>query len=1092
MYLKGGHFALAARVAEEMGDLTNASVYYTKAGDLTAAGEIELKQDNREKAARMFNKAGQYARAAELFESLDQHVAAAVNYKKGGFKDKAAILFVKGGQEAVAASIYEELIADLARQEPGGFRSEAERAKLMKYHRCCGELYLKLQRPEEAGPHFELALMPDQAAEAWRRAGHAEKAADILLKLQRPEEAFRVLQESGSDLSTLAPGVQAEILSRQGKHREAAEFLERAGSLFKAAEEWREAGEPLRAAVLFEKEGETDLAVNLYVDAGRNEEAARLFEAARDYRSAAEQWDKAGRTDEAARVYLKAGDPVAAALLHYEKKNFDQCIKALQKVGPEDKDFRKASFLVGRIFADQGLHTLAAHKFMAAVNGEDVNDDTVSIYYSLALAHERNMRSREALSVYQKILAYDYSYKDALARMKALEESAQKRPGAVGPPGETAKSVGPEPGRYRIEQSLGVWKLGEVFRGVDTAMGRKVAIRRLTEGPNEAGKANRFLKEAARAAQLSHPNIVSIYDTGTDATGRFIVSALAPGRTLRALLKDKMRIEINRVVEIGRQILQALDHAHGRGVLHRNLRPENIFVTEDDKVCIADFGLGVRLTDLSTEELSTGRIIMYTPPEVLLKDRVDQRSDLYSFGIVLYEMAVGHPPFEGNDIGHMQVHAPMPLPGPGERPLPEFLKTIILTLLQKDKNLRYADAGTVLEALQLKEVVPGMMLDDHYEVLAEIGRGGMGTIFRARDIELDETVALKFLTGDMDPDLVARFVQEIKTARKVNHPNVVRVFNLEKWQDHRFIVMEYIDGVALQRWMARAPAPSRADRLKIALQLTSALDAAHDLGIVHRDIKPENILVTSSGQAKILDFGIARPEDPGHNLTATGSVVGSPMLHVARANPGTGRRPPHRHLLARSRPLLPVHRHRAVCRQGLPGNPHEAPVHPPQAAVCRRFDGAPRAFRRHPARPGPQPRSAISERIRARRRPFDSDRIRGVAAPAEPVRPSFRLPGEPGPASSPSAFEIGTTAPARHRWSSPHPQSGKAPRRRGRSRRGPRSDSIGRPRTSWSGNRVRRWESSRNSGATGRRSGSSSPTWSRSSGSSMSAASPSP
>src|SRR5262249_6531711 len=139
----------------------------------------------------------------------------------------------------------------------------------------------------------------------------------------------------------------------------------------------------------------------------------------------------------------------------------------------------------------------------------------------------------------------------------------------------TPESGWAEPNRYRIEQSLGTGKLGEVFRGVDTALGRKVAIRRISEGPREAGKAERVLKEAAQAAQLSHPNVVSIYDTGADENGRFIVSALAEGKTLRTYLNDKVRFEVNRVVEIGRQILLALEHAHGRGVLHRNLRPEN-------------------------------------------------------------------------------------------------------------------------------------------------------------------------------------------------------------------------------------------------------------------------------------------------------------------------------------------------------------------------------------------------------------------------------------------------------------------------------------------------------------------------------------
>jgi serine/threonine protein kinase len=151
----------------------------------------------------------------------------------------------------------------------------------------------------------------------------------------------------------------------------------------------------------------------------------------------------------------------------------------------------------------------------------------------------------------------------------------------------------------------------------------------------------------------------------------------------------------------------------------------------------------------------------------------------------------------------------------------------------------------------------------------------MGAIFRARDTELDETVALKFLTGGSTPSSPPASCG-IKSAR-VNHPNVVRVFTLERWEDRRFIVMEYIDGISLPRWMARGPAPTLVDRRKLATQLATALEAAHQVGVVHRDIKPENILVTAAGEPKILDFGIARPESHGNTLTATGAVFGSPM-----------------------------------------------------------------------------------------------------------------------------------------------------------------------------------------------------------------------
>jgi len=223
------------------------------------------------------------------------------------------------------------------------------------------------------------------------------------------------------------------------------------------------------------------------------------------------------------------------------------------------------------------------------------------------------------------------------------------------------------------------------------------------------------------------------------------------------------------------------------------------------------------------------------------------------------------------------VHATVAVPAAGARPLPDFLKAVIMRCLEKDKEKRYRDARAVLEDLKLKEVVPGMVVGERYEVLAEIGRGGMGAIFRARDVELDETVALKFLAGSVDAEMANRLVQEIKTARSITHTNVVRVFNLDKWDDHRFIVMEYIDGLPLPRFLQRAPAPSREDRLRLAVQIASALDAAHAAGVIHRDIKPENILVTLPCEAKVLDFGIARAEASGHTMTATGTVVGSPM-----------------------------------------------------------------------------------------------------------------------------------------------------------------------------------------------------------------------
>jgi serine/threonine protein kinase len=875
MYVKGGHFDLAARLAEEMGDLAEAALYFLKAGDLAAAGEIEFRLGNRDKAAWLFSRARQHLRAAEVFESLDQLEAAASEREKGGYFEIAAALYARAGKPLLAARIFESLLTQAARRGPEAIQFEHEKSTLVRYHRYCGELLLKGQEPAAAAPHLEAALLLDQAAEAWRLAGQVEKAADLLLRAQRPQEAYRILNEAGKDLSTLAPAIHAEILAGQGKRAEAAAIYERAGSLYLAAESFREAGEFGRAAELFEKEGELEQATAAYIHAGRQADAARVLETARSFREAADLYRAAGRPEDAARVLLLAGDPVAAARLHYDRKEFDACIKALQKVDDDHPEHFKATFLLGRIFSEQGLHTLAADKYLAAIGGEAVNQSNAIIYYSLGQAQEANGRLREALAAYEKILAHDYGFKDVRERMRGIESLlAQATANRAGPPASAATATAP--GRYRAERSLGAGHLGEMFRGVDTVLGRPVALRRLTEAPGEAGKADRLLKEASTASRLSHPCIVAIHDTGADDQGKFIVSAFAEGRSLRALFDDKVRFEVSRIVDIGRQILEALQYAHAQGVLHRNLRPENIFVTEGDRVSVADFGLGVRFTDLAGEELSAGPLIRYAAPETLVKQSVDERSDIYSLGVILYEMAVGHPPFQGKDVGHQHVHAPVTFPGAGARPLPAFLKSVILRALEKDRDRRYPGAGAVLEDLHLKEIVPGMVISGRYEILAEVGRGGMGAVFRARDSEIDETVAIKCLSGTIDAETAARFVQEIKIARQVVHPNVLRVYTMERWRDQRFIVMEYIDGVPLQRHLQRSPAPTLADRLRLALQITSAADAAHKAGIIHRDLKPDNILVNTAGNAKVLDFGIARAVAGASTLTAEGTLLGTP------------------------------------------------------------------------------------------------------------------------------------------------------------------------------------------------------------------------
>src|SRR5438067_1549108 len=166
-----------------------------------------------------------------------------------------------------------------------------------------------------------------------------------------------------------------------------------------------------------------------------------------------------------------------------------------------------------------------------------------------------------------------------------------------------------------------------------------------------------------------------------------------------------------------------------------------------------------------------------------------------------------------------------------------------------------------------------------YEVLGILGQGGVGTVYKARDLELDRVVALKLLRPDMIPDASAiqRFKQELLLASKVSHRNILRIHDLGDANGMKYISMAYIEGEDLHRLLARVGRLSLERALRIARQLAEALDAAHAEGVVHRDLKPQNIMLGASDQVYVMDFGLAKSVETDAHMTMTGQVVGTPQ-----------------------------------------------------------------------------------------------------------------------------------------------------------------------------------------------------------------------
>ena len=262
-------------------------------------------------------------------------------------------------------------------------------------------------------------------------------------------------------------------------------------------------------------------------------------------------------------------------------------------------------------------------------------------------------------------------------------------------------------GRYEIVAEIGRGAMGVVYKALDPVLDRTVAIKTIgmSHDPGERAEYEaRFYQEAKAAGSLAHPNIVVVHDVGNSDDTAYMAMEYLEGEELGASLGDGRRASLARALEVAIQIAAGLAYAHARGVVHRDIKPANIMVLKDGTVKITDFGIArMRTSEVKTQ---TGKLLgspRYMSPEVFLGKRADHRSDIFSLGIILYELVTGVAPFSGENVSalmHQTVNVAPPSASLLRTGVPEMLDFVLAKMLAKDPEQRYQSADEVMSDLR--------------------------------------------------------------------------------------------------------------------------------------------------------------------------------------------------------------------------------------------------------------------------------------------------------------------------------------------------------------------------------------------------------
>ncbi len=475
---------------------------------------------------------------------------------------------------------------------------------------------------------------------------------------------------------------------------------------------------------------------------------------------------------------------------------------------------------------------------------------------------------------------------------------------------------GDQVGVYELLDEIGSGGFSVVFRAQHKIVNRQVAISFCTS--QEEAVLALARREAEILASVNHPHIVKLYDAGEHQGYFYQVLEYVSGTSLSRMLESADELPITVVVRLMIGLADALDHLHGLGFVHGDVKPGNIVVSTSGVLVL----VGHLFLSGKAEDSVFPRFVVnlppYTSPEGW-RNRSEKRSDLWAFGMTFYHLLTGRLPFDTSDRRKVEriIVSPQPLDlSLLHQSVPAPVARIVERCLQKDLEERYQAAAEIrrdlesalayLESgtlgittgplrpgsailLNVEYTEPGIP-DQYreYRIERKVGEGSFSIVYSATDVIGERQVALKILRQERmdDEKVLLRFRREAALLARLRHPNIVQVLNFGQLVADLFIVMELLGSVTVETALDNQLRFQVEQAVAVVAQLLQGLEALHTEGIVHRDIKPANVMIEPE-RAVVMDLGLAHISGRAR-ITTSGEIFGTPRYMAPEQARGEG------------------------------------------------------------------------------------------------------------------------------------------------------------------------------------------------------------